>query len=132
MFISEIIRATVSHDPNDYGSYITDTGDNEYISFIPTKVIDIFEPDEKFDDLENNKNLNKIVKSIKLGKKLPPVLLRRIGNRFQILDGHHRFKAYKILNRKYIPAKIISKTNIKDIHAPVAQLDRASDYESEG
>ena len=116
VFISEIIRATVNHDLNDYGSYINDSGDHEPTTFLPIKDIDIFEPDSKFDNVKNHQNLRKIIQSIKSGNKLPPVLVRRIGNRYQILDGHHRFKAYRTLNKKYIPVKIISKTNVKDIH----------------
>ena len=116
MKLSEIITAKLSTDPDDYSAYVTDTGDKLPSTFIPVKDISTFEPDEKFQDKDNVKNLKDILIALKQGKKLPPILVRKHGNGYQVIDGHHRLKAYKLLNKKYIPAHIISTSNIKNIN----------------
>jgi len=114
-FITEIAQIRLSHDPNDFGAYVTDRGLPEKIVSIPVGKITTFEPDEKFKDPENNKNLKKILMALKAGKTLPPILVRRQGQKYQVLDGHHRFHAYKTLGLKIIPARIVSKFNVRDL-----------------
>jgi len=49
---------------------------------------------------------------LKKGKKLPPVLLRKYKNGYQILDGHHRYKAYRVAGTEMIPSRIIPPERI--------------------
>jgi hypothetical protein len=59
--------------------------------------------------IENIKNLAVMYKK---GKKLDPLLVRKRGDRFQILDGHHRFTAAKLAGLKDINAIIVPDENI--------------------
>ena len=111
----EVARVKLSSDPDYYGATIKDYNPLERVVFIPTNKIDVFEPDEKFDDPYYAKNLKNIVAALKKGQELPPILVRMQGKRFQVMDGHHRFKAYRMLKLKEIPARIVSKFNIKDM-----------------
>jgi ParB family chromosome partitioning protein len=111
----EVSRVKLSTDPDNYGATITDFNPLERVVNIPINKIDVFEPDDKFNDPYYAKNLKNIVAALKKGQELPPILVRRQGKRFQVMDGHHRFKAYRILKLKEIPARIVSKINIKDI-----------------
>ena len=113
--ITETSRVTLSTDPKNYGATVNDTSPLEPVVSIPVNKIDTFEPDDKFNDSYYAKNLQNIVAALKKGKKLPPILVRRQGQRFQVIDGHHRFMAYRILKLKEIPARIVVKSNIKEI-----------------
>ena len=62
--------------------------------------------------IENIKNL---VVMYKKGKKLDPLLVRKRGDRFQILDGHHRFTAAKLAGLKDINAIIVPDENITPV-----------------
>lgn len=110
--LSETSRVKLSTDPDYYGATITDTSPLERIVDIPVNKIDVFEPDEKFDDEHYAKNLRNILNALKKGKTLPPILVRRQGQRFQVMDGHHRLKAYKLAGIKEIPARIVAKYNV--------------------
>ena len=115
--ITEISKVTVSHDPSDLGATVYDKGDKEEKTvMLPITKISIFEPISKFDNLEHKKNLMNIIGHLRSGKKLPPILVRKTSPmKYQVIDGHHRLEAYKRLGMKTIPAKIVSKVNIKDI-----------------
>lgn len=114
-FLTEVAKVRLSTNPKDFGAYVTDKGTPEKTVMLPVSKISIFEPDDKFDDQKHTKNLDNIIKTIKLGKELPPILVRRQKLGYQVLDGHHRFKAYKMLGKKEIPARIVSNYNVKDI-----------------
>jgi hypothetical protein len=60
-------------------------------------------------------NVEKIVAGLKQGAKLPPLLIRKYKNGYQVLDGHHRFWAYKLLGVKSIPAQIVPDSDIEEI-----------------
>lgn len=62
--------------------------------------------------IENIKNLAVMYKK---GKKLDPLLVRKRGDRFQILDGHHRFTAAKLAGLKDINAIIVPDENITPV-----------------
>jgi len=57
-------------------------------------------------------NVEKIVAGLKQGAKLPPLLVRKYKNGYQVLDGHHRFWAYKLLGTKSIPAQVVPDEDI--------------------
>jgi hypothetical protein len=111
-FITEVAKIKLGTDPGDFGSWVIDKGQSEPTVILPVSKLTNFEPDDKFKNPENSKNLHNIVKALKAGKELPPILVRRQGLGYQVLDGHHRFMAYKLLGKKYIPARIIAKTNV--------------------
>ena len=111
--IDEVAKVSLSTDPKNFGAWVNDSGDPEKTVVIPTSKIHVFEPDSKFDDPHHAKNLANIVKAIKAGKKLPPILVRRHGiDRFQVVDGHHRFMAYRMAGVKAIPARVVDPKNI--------------------
>lgn len=117
MRIWEIAQVTISTDPNDFGAYVKDVGEPEKTTMVPISRINaVLEPD----DLHATKpgyteNMNRILSALKSGKELPPILIRSIGpNQFQVLDGHHRFKAYKIAGKSTIPARIVAPENITE------------------
>lgn len=71
-----------------------------------------FEGDDKADPnwTEARANIEKIKKQIKRNiKKLPPILVRRLPkeNTYQVVDGHHRYFAFREMNIKRIPAIIL-------------------------
>ena len=114
--ISEYAKVKMSHDPNNFGTYVTDRPSNEKIVMLPINRLVGFEPDSKMDSPVSAKNLTSIISSIRKGNEMPAILVRKIGPiQYQILDGHHRFAAYKALGIKKIPCRIISKVNVSDI-----------------
>lgn len=111
---TEVAKVKLSKDPNDFGAYVDDVGPDE-----PTELIDIsqikyvFEPDELHQTKPGApEKIEKMVQDIKNGDSLPPVLVRKFKNGYQILDGHHRFKAYRIAKVKKIPVRIVDPENI--------------------
>jgi predicted nucleotidyltransferase len=63
-------------------------------------------------------NVEKIVAGLKKGDKLPPLLVRKYKDGYQVLDGHHRFWAYKLLGVKSIPAQVVPDSDIEEISKP--------------
>jgi hypothetical protein len=74
-----------------------------------------FEPDDKMNQPKSKANVEKIVAGLKQGAKLPPLLVRKYKNGYQVLDGHHRFWAYKLLGVKSIPAQIVPDSDVEEI-----------------
>ena len=117
--VSEVAKVKLSSDPNNFGAWVNDSGKPEKTIMIPINKLSGFEPDSKFDDPTHAKNLANIVKAIKAGKELPPILVRRHGiDRFQVLDGHHRFKAYRMAGMKSIPARLVDPKNVSEEKKP--------------
>jgi 5'(3')-deoxyribonucleotidase len=117
--VSEVAKVKLSSDPNNFGAWVNDSGKPEKTIMIPINKLSGFEPDSKFDDPLHAKNLANIVKAIKAGKELPPILVRRHGiDRFQVLDGHHRFKAYRMAGMKSIPARLVDPKNVSEEKKP--------------
>lgn len=81
-----------------------------------------FEYDSKMDLPKSKENVERMMSKIEEGGTLPPLLIRKYGNKFQVLDGHHRFWAYKQLSKKdpkkYNPivlkVKIVPDENIEE------------------
>jgi hypothetical protein len=114
--VDEVSKVSLSSDPDNFGAWVRDGGTPEKTVVIPTSKIHVFEPDDKFDNPHHAKNLANIVKAIKAGKKLPPILVRRHGiDRFQVVDGHHRFMAYRMAGAKSIPARVVDPKNVKEV-----------------
>lgn len=112
----EIAKVKLSTDPTDYGAYVRDAGKSEPTTMINLNQIkSLFEPEEfgKMKLPKSSANVKKIIAGIKRGDKLPPILVRRFENGYQVLDGHHRYEAYKQMGVKQIPARIIDPKNIQ-------------------
>jgi ParB-like chromosome segregation protein Spo0J len=115
MRINEIAKVRLSTDPKDFGAYVTDKGTPEKTVILPILKLVAFEPEDKFKEPKYAKNLAKIIQALKAGKELPPILVRKHQGGYQVLDGHHRFMAYKLAGKREIPARIVAKSNVKDI-----------------
>ena len=114
---------TMGRDESGYlgaSSRTTRGGNPEKIVHLPVNRIRVHEPDTKFDDPHFGKNLENIKAALRRGEKLPPITVRRMPGEFlqhQVIDGHHRFKAYRDLGIKHIPVHIVPKYNVTDLHS---------------
>jgi hypothetical protein len=111
--LNEAIRATIYPGPDEIGATIHALPRTpEPVRQLPISKITRLEPIEKFDNPDHAKNLKKIMLAIKQGKQLPPILVRRTPRGYQVVDGHHRFRAHELLNKKTISAQVVSPRNI--------------------
>jgi hypothetical protein len=103
-------------DPGYFGAEVDDAGfDSLPIVNIPANKLVGFEPDSKMNQTKSQANVKKIVAGLKKGDKLPPLLVRKYKNGYQVLDGHHRFWAYKLSGTKSIPVRIVADKDIEEI-----------------
>ena len=107
-------KITLSTDPNWYGATVDNYKATGPIVHIPADKLVGFEPDDKMNQPKSKANVKKIVAGLKRGHKLPPLLVRKYKNGYQVLDGHHRFKAYKLLGVQLIPAQIVPARDIEE------------------
>ena len=121
--IEEVAKVRISKDPKDFGAYVTDVGEPE-----PTVMLDIRKINQVLepDDLHQTKlgapeKISQMVKDIRKGDKLPPILVRRQGNGYQVLDGHHRFKAFKLAKVTKVPVRIVDPKNISVIKKEIKE-----------
>jgi ParB-like chromosome segregation protein Spo0J len=108
-------KITLSTDPNWYGATVDNYQATGPVVNIPANQLVGFEPDDKMNQPKSKVNVEKIVAGLKQGSKLPPLLVRKYKNGYQVLDGHHRFWAYKLLGVKSIPAQIVPDSDIEEI-----------------
>jgi hypothetical protein len=108
-------KITLSTDPNWYGATVDNYQASGPVVNIPANQLVGFEPDDKMNQPKSKVNVEKIVAGLKQGSKLPPLLVRKYKNGYQVLDGHHRFWAYKLLGVKSIPAQIVPDSDIEEI-----------------
>jgi pyrimidine deaminase RibD-like protein len=107
-------KITLSTDPNWYGAEVSDYKATGPIVNLSASQLVGFEPDNKMNQPASKANVEKIVAGLKQGAKLPPLLVRKYKNGYQVLDGHHRFWAYKLLGVKNIPAQIVPDKDIEE------------------
>lgn len=111
---NEVAKVRISRDPDDFGAYVDDEGDPEPTVMIPVDLITaVLEPD----DLHQTKpgapqKIKRMVIAIRHGRHMPPILVRRHGDGYQVLDGHHRFKAYRLAKANEVPVRIVDPENI--------------------
>jgi ParB-like chromosome segregation protein Spo0J len=108
-------KIKLSTDPNWYGAEPGDYKATGPVVNIPANKLVGFEPDDKMNQPKSKVNVEKIVAGLKQGDKLPPLLVRQYKNGYQVLDGHHRFWAYKLLGVESIPAQIVPAKDIEEI-----------------
>jgi GNAT superfamily N-acetyltransferase len=103
-------------DPGYFGAEVDDAGfDSLPVVNISADRLVGFEPDSKMQQPKSRVNVEKIVAGLKKGDKLPPLLVRKYKNGYQVLDGHHRFWAYKLSGTKSIPVRIVADKDIEEI-----------------
>jgi hypothetical protein len=103
-------------EPDYFGAEVDDTGfDRLPVINIPVNKLVGFEPDSKMSQPKSRANVKKIVAGLKKGDRLPPILVRKYKDGYQVLDGHHRFWAYKLLDLKSIPSRIVPDRDIEEI-----------------
>jgi hypothetical protein len=107
-------KITLSTDPNWYGAEVGDYKASGPVVNIPSNKLVGFEPDDKMNQPKSKANVEKIVAGLKQGAELPPLLVRKYKNGYQVLDGHHRFWAYKLLGVKSIPVQIVPDSDIEE------------------
>lgn len=71
--------------------------------------------DIHMDSDESKEAVSNIIKKIKNGGNISPILVHRIKGGFLIVDGHHRYQALKEMGKKYALSVIIPKENVKFI-----------------
>ncbi len=64
------------------------------------------------DKVDYKKRIDGIIKTLKDKKKLTPIIAYKDGNKYRIIDGNHRYEAYKKLGKDKIDAIIIPKKNV--------------------
>jgi hypothetical protein len=103
-------------DPGYFGAEVDDAGfDSLLVVNISADRLVGFEPDSKMQQPKSRANVEKIVAGLKKGDKLPPLLVRKYKDGYQVLDGHHRFWAYKLSGTKSIPVQIVADKDIEEI-----------------
>jgi len=107
-------KITLSTDPNWYGVEVGNYRASGPVVNIPANQLVGFEPDDKMNRPASRANVEKIVAGLKQGAKLPPLLVRKYKNGYQVLDGHHRFWAYKMMGVKSISAQIVPDDDIEE------------------
>jgi hypothetical protein len=112
-------RIKLYTDPGYFGAEVDDAGfDSLPVVNISADRLVGFEPDSKMNQPKSQANVKKIVAGLKKGDKLPPLLVRKYKNGYQVLDGHHRFWAYKLSGTKSIPVRIVADKDIEEISKP--------------
>jgi hypothetical protein len=82
-------------------------------TILPLDSLILNEPAAKMKSPESRKTLKSLMKALKDGETLSPIVVRKLGDRYQILDGHHRYFAMKALDIKNTKAIIVAPEDIK-------------------
>ena len=111
------IKIYMSHDPDYMGAVMVKdyNGSELATTTIPSTSLDGFEPDSKMKDPRSAANVEKIIKGIKSGDNIPPILVRKLNSGYQVIDGHHRFWAQKKIGIHDISVKIVPSKYIQDV-----------------
>jgi hypothetical protein len=104
----------LSTDPDNFGATVDDTNLKKLpVVMLPLKKLVHFEPLSKMETPEAKKWVKRLMSKIEKGRKIKPILVREWENGYQVIDGHHRFQAYKLLNKPEIPAQIVPDDEIE-------------------
>ena len=85
---------------------------------LPTKTISLDqltlnEPAEKMKQPASKATLKQLIKSIKAGDEIPPIIVRKLGDKYQVIDGHHRYFAFKALGKDNIKAVVVNPEDVE-------------------
>lgn len=119
----ESTKVKISTDPHELGAWVDDSEQDEpTVDIAIKKIISVLEPDEEHQTKKGApERIAKMVAALEKGRDTPPILVRKYKNGYQVLDGHHRFKAYKEAGRDSIPAMVIAAKDITDVTNKVAR-----------
>jgi len=92
--------------------------DEEEFEQLPTKTISLDqltlnEPAEKMKQPASKATLKQLIKSIKAGDEVPPIIVRKLGDKYQVIDGHHRYFAFKALGKDSIKAVVVDPKDVE-------------------
>ena len=92
--------------------------DEEEFEQLPTKTISLDqltlnEPAEKMKQPTSKATLKQLIKLIKAGGEVPPVIVRKLGDKYQVIDGHHRYFAFKALGKDSIKAVVVDPKDVE-------------------
>ena len=108
---------TLYTDPDYFGADVDDAMLQTLpVVNIPLDQLTGYEPEEKMNSPEARANVKRIIAGLKQGAAIPPILVRRWKGDYQVLDGHHRFYAYKLAKKETIPARIVPDDEIETIN----------------
>lgn len=82
----------------------------EDIIELDVQKLEQFESDEKMTKYKGNiMTVEQLIKEINRGKKdtIPPILVRKYNEYYQVIDGHHRLFAFKKTNQEKIKCVVI-------------------------
>ncbi len=114
-------RIRLFTDPNYFGAEVDDSLANELATVdIELDSLVAFEPDEQMEAEDSAARLNEMIQILRSGSELAPILVRVYNNGYQVVDGHHRFRAYRKAERKTIPAKIVPDDEIEIVESPAS------------
>ena len=95
-----------------------DENKKEKIEIIDLDLIDDF-PEHPF-KVRENEDLIKLQESIKLNGVLEPIIVRKKGDRYEIVSGHRRKKASELIGKSEIPCIV---RNMSDDEATIYMVD---------
>ena len=105
-------KITLHTDPNYYGAEVGNYKPTGPVVNISSNQLVGFEPDDKMQQPQSATKVKGIIDAIRKGQKMPPVLVRKHKNGYQVIDGHHRFWSMKKVGMTQIPAQIVPDSDI--------------------
>ena len=125
---------TVFTNPANQGAMIRQAAQAYPVTKLPLSKLKVNEPDSKMSYPGNRLNIMGMVDTIKKGGELPPIIVVPKNFSYTILDGHHRYTAYKMAGVNEVPVKILDPKDVKytDIVDPTLARttnEDQSDYE---
>ncbi len=134
----EATSATIYTQSNSKGATVNNSETNEPPVMINIDDIVNYEQASKMQQPKSQDNMASILNAIRSGQPLPPIMVRKVNNlrgvsnprwdsktmtsaggvansryKYQVVDGHHRYWAYKAAGVKQIPTIIITPENIR-------------------
>ena len=110
--IFEDTKVVLHSKPEYYGATANIHRSDEPIIEIPLSHLTPLEPLEKKQKINDKNKVRDILKKLKQKIELPPLIVRKMGNRYQILDGHHRYMANVINKSPTVCVRVVSPENI--------------------
>ena len=92
--------------------------DEEEFKQLPTKIISLDqlvlnEPASKMKQPKSKATIKRLIKSLRAGEEVSPIIVRKLGDKYQILDGHHRYFAFKALDKDNIKAVVVDPEDVE-------------------
>ena len=126
-FLSEMAtQATIFKSSQTKGATIDDSHADEPIINLNINDIVNYEMSSKMDAPSSQENMANMNAAIKSRQPLPPIYVRKSPNlqfKWMVVDGHHRYWAYKKAGITIVPARIIAPENLKFKSKYISQND---------